>query len=173
MPICNIILYIYIVHSSAMQAAAKTVVINMNFVCHGQDCNSILLGPATSGANELIVFRSHSVCNFQFKISPTGKKLTCTCILCYAVRIRLLKLLATRKRMKDKKHDGSIKLIVFTIHGNPTDDRDYWCAIYCLCILLWSYVWATGSAKNAPIYILCPSMVSVTFFCSLHISNRD
>ena len=98
MPICNIILYIYIAHSSAMQAAAKTVVINMTFVCHSQDCNSILLSPATFGANELIVFRSHSVCNFQFKIGPTGKKL-----LCYAVRIRLLKLLATRKRMKDTK----------------------------------------------------------------------
>ena len=56
-----------------MQAATKTVVINMTFVCHGQDCNSILLGPATSGANELIVFRSHSICNFQFKIGPTGK----------------------------------------------------------------------------------------------------
>ena len=91
MPICNIILYMYIVHSSAMQAAAKTV-INMTIVCHGQDCNSILLGPTTSGANELIVFRSHSVCNFQFKIDPTGKKLTWTCIPCYAVRSRLLKL---------------------------------------------------------------------------------
>ena len=86
-----------------MQAAAEIVVINMTFVCHGQDCNSILLGPATSGANELIVFRSHSVCNFQFKIGPPGKELTWTCILCYAVRIRLLKLLATRKRMKDTK----------------------------------------------------------------------
>ena len=103
MPICNIILYMYIVHSSAMQAAAKIVVINMTFVCHGQDCNSILLGPATSGANELIVFRSHSVCNFQFKIGPPGNELTYKCILCYAVRIRLLKLLATRKRMKDTK----------------------------------------------------------------------
>ena len=108
-----------------MQAAAKTVVINMTIVCHGQDCNSILLGPATSGANELIVFRSHSVCNFQFKIGPTGKKLTWTCVLCYAVHIRLLKLLATRKRMKNTKHGESIKLIVFTIHGNPTADRDY------------------------------------------------
>ena len=124
MPICNIILYLYIVHSSAVQAAAKTVVINI-IVCHGQDCNSLLLGPATSGANELIVFRSHSVCNFQFKIDPTGKKLTWACIPCYAVRIRFLKLLATRKRMKDTKHDGSIKLIVFTIHGNPAAGRDH------------------------------------------------
>ena len=86
-----------------MQAAAKIVVINMTFVCHGQDCDAILLGPATSVANELIVFRSHSVCNFQFKIGPPGKELTWACILCYAVRIRLLKLLATRKRMKDTK----------------------------------------------------------------------
>ena len=30
-------------------------------------------------------------------------------------------------------------------------------------MLLWSYVCTTGSAKNAPIYILCPSKVSVTF----------
>ena len=58
-----------------MQATAKIVVINMTFVCHGQDCNSILLGPATSGANELIVFRSHNVCNFQFKIGSPGKEL--------------------------------------------------------------------------------------------------
>ena len=35
MPIYNIILYMYIVRSSAMQAAAKIVVINMTFVCHG------------------------------------------------------------------------------------------------------------------------------------------
>ena len=108
-----------------MQAAAKTVVINMTFICHGQDCNSILLGPATPGANELIVFRSHSVYNFQFKVGPTGKKLTWTCILCYAVSIRLLKLLATRKRIKDTKHSESIKLVLFTIHGNSTADRDY------------------------------------------------
>ena len=54
MPICNIILHMYIVHSNTMQAAAETVIINMTIVCHGQDCNSILLGPATSGANELI-----------------------------------------------------------------------------------------------------------------------
>ena len=66
----------------------------MTIVYHGQNCNSILLSPATSGANELIVFRSHSVCNFQFKLDPTGKKLTWTCSPCYAVRIRLLKLLA-------------------------------------------------------------------------------
>ena len=116
MPICNIILYMYIVHSSAMQAAAKTVVINMTFVCHGQDCNSILLGPATSGANELIVFRSHSVCNFQFKIGPTGKKLTCTCILCYAVRIWLLKLLATRKRMKDTKNTVKALNLLYSLY---------------------------------------------------------
>ena len=62
----------------------------MTIVCHGQDCNSILLGPATSGANELIVFRSHSICNFQLKIDPMGKKLTWACIPCYAVRMRLL-----------------------------------------------------------------------------------
>ena len=116
MPICNIILYMYIVHSSAMQAAAKTIVINMTFVCHGQDCNSILLGPATSGANELIVFRSHSVCNFQFKIGPTGKKFACTCILCYAVRIWLLKLLATRKRMKDTKNTVKALNLLYSLY---------------------------------------------------------
>ena len=116
MPICNIILYMYIVHSSAMQAAAKTVVINMTFVCHGQDCNSILLGSATSGANELIVFRSHSVCNFQFKIGPTGKKLTWTCILCYAVRIWRLKLLATRKRMKDTKNTVKALNLLYSLY---------------------------------------------------------
>ena len=93
----------HIVDSNAMQAAAKTVVINMTFVCHGQDCNSILLSPATSGANKLTVFRSHSVCNFQFMIGPTGKKLTQTYILCYAVCIRLLKLSVTQKRKKDTK----------------------------------------------------------------------
>ena len=109
MPICNIILYMYIVHSSAMQAEAKIVVINMTFVCHGQDCNSILLGPATSGANELIVFRSHSICNFQFKIGPPGMELTWTCILCYAVRIRLLKLLATRK--KNERHKNMVEAL--------------------------------------------------------------
>ena len=94
-----------------MQAAAKTVVINMTFVCHCQDCNSILLGPATSGANELIVFRSHSLCNFQFKIGPPGKEPTWTCILCFAVRIRFLKLLGMRKRMKDTKTQLMIAII--------------------------------------------------------------
>ena len=107
MPICYIILYI--VHSSTMQAAAKIVVINMTFVCHGQDCNSILSSPATSGANELIVFRSHSVCNFQFKIGPTGKKLTWTCILCYAVRIRLLKTISYAK--KNKRHKNTVEAL--------------------------------------------------------------
>ena len=118
---CTCILYT----KAPCKQQLKQVVISMTIVCHGQDCNSILLGPTTSGANELIVFRSHSVCNFQFKLDPTGKKLTWTCSPCYAVRIRLLKLLATRKRMKDTKHGESITLVVFTIHGNRTANRNY------------------------------------------------
>ena len=124
---CTCILYI----QAPCKQQLKQVVIKMTIVYHGQDCNSILLSPTTSGANELIVFRSHSVCNFQFKFDLTDKKLTWTCIPCYAVRIRLLKLLATRERMKDTKHGESIKLIVFSIHGNPTANRDCWCAIDC------------------------------------------
>ena len=143
MPICNIILYMYIVHSSAMQAAAKTVVINMTSVCHGQDCcwvphhlaqmswlSSEVTAYVTSSskrevrgskptATVLCPWARHFTprkywlitqeamapsrhdwkivdwdvkpqhnqpTNFQFKIGPTDKKLTWTCILCYAVR---------------------------------------------------------------------------------------
>ena len=165
MPICNIILYMYIVHSSVMQAAAKTVVINMTFVCHGQDCNSILLGSATSGANELIVFRSHSVCNFQFKIGPTGKKLTCICILC----IWLLKLLATRKRMKDKKHGESIKLII-----PYTREPNWWSRLLMRDRLLMHTIMELRMRNRvcADLHPL-PFKGKCRFFCSLRINNCD
>ena len=50
------------------------------------------------------------------------------------------------------------------IQGDPTANSDYWCAIDCLCLLLWSFVCVTGSATNAPIYIPCHWQVSVAFF---------
>ena len=163
----------YIVHSSAMQAAAKIVVINMTFVCHGQDCNSILLGPATSGANELIVFRSHSVCNFQFKIGPPGKELTWTCILCYAVRIRLLKLLATRKRMKDTKTWW--KHWTYCIHY--TREPNWWSRLLMRDRLIMHTIMELRMRNR--VCKECADLHSVPFkgkchfFCSLRISNRD
>ena len=80
--------HVYIfVHSSATQIAAETVVISS---VTARIVTRFCWVPQHL-AQMSWLFQKSQLYNFQFKICPTGKKLTCTCILCYAVRIRLLK----------------------------------------------------------------------------------